>query len=82
MTAATATELREKTKDTLSQLEQSEPFLLTRNGRTIGRLSPIAAAEAGSWNEIMRDVWRAHESTKSSDRLSKPVLQELKLRRR
>jgi len=82
MSIVTAKQLHQKTKDVLNQLEQGEPFLVTRNGRTIGRLSPITAAKARSWNEIMKDVWQAHKNIKPSDRVSNPVLHERKRRRR
>jgi antitoxin (DNA-binding transcriptional repressor) of toxin-antitoxin stability system len=82
MSTVTAKRLHQETKDVLNQLEQGEPFLVTRNGRTIGRLSPIKAAKTASWDQIMKDVWKAHKSVKSSDRVSNPVLGERQRRRR
>jgi antitoxin (DNA-binding transcriptional repressor) of toxin-antitoxin stability system len=82
MSTVTAKQLHQKTKDVLNQLEQGEPFLVTRNGRTIGRLSPVNAAKPASWDQIMKDVWQAHKSVKASDRVSNPVLRERQRRRR
>jgi prevent-host-death family protein len=81
MSTVTAKQLHQKTKDVLNQLEQGEPFLVTRNGRTIGRLSPITTSKPASWDEIMKEVWKAHKHVKASEKVSNPVLQE-RLRRR
>ena len=43
----TAKQLHQETKAVLNQLEQGESLLITRNGRTIGRIEPVAAAKAG-----------------------------------
>jgi antitoxin (DNA-binding transcriptional repressor) of toxin-antitoxin stability system len=82
MSTVTAKQLHQKTKDVLNQLERGEPFLVTRNGRTIGRLSPITAPKPASWDEIMKDVWKAQENVKPSEKVSNPVLRERQRRRR
>ena len=78
----TAKQLHQETKAVLNQLEQGESLLITRNGRTIGRIEPLAAAGQPGWPDIMAEVWRAQKSVKSSDRVSNPVLQERQRRRR
>src|ERR1700689_3107155 len=45
MSIITAKQLHQQTKAVLNQLEQGESLLITRNGRTIGRIEPLAAAE-------------------------------------
>ena len=77
-----AKQLHQETKMVLNQLEQGESLLITRNGRTIGRIEPLAAAEPAGWPELMAEVWRAQKSLKSSDRVHNPVLQERQRRRR
>jgi antitoxin (DNA-binding transcriptional repressor) of toxin-antitoxin stability system len=78
----TAKQLHQETKTVLNQLEQGESLLITRNGRTIGRIEPLAASGQPGWKEIMAEVWRAQRSVKSRDRVSNPVLQERQRRRR
>jgi hypothetical protein len=45
----------------LNQLEQGESLLITRNGRTIGRIEPLEAAAPVGWPEIMEEVWQAQK---------------------
>jgi len=78
----TAKQLHQQTKAVLNQLEQGESLLITRNGRTIGRIDPVAAAEPAGWPDIMAEVWRAQRSVKAKDRVPNPVLQERQRRRR
>ena len=78
----TAKQLHQETKAVLNQLEQGESLLITRNGRTVGRIEPVSAAEPASWSDIMAEVWRAQKSIKSSERVPNPVLQERQRRRR
>jgi len=78
----TAKQLHQETKAVLNLLEQGESLLITRNGRTIGRIEPVAAAEAAGWPDIMAEVWRAQKDVKSSDRVPNPVLRERQRRRR
>ena len=78
----TAKQLHQETKAVLNQLEQGESLLITRNGRTIGRMQPLAAAEEPGWTDIMGEVWRAQKSVKCSDRVPNPVLRERQRRRR
>jgi antitoxin (DNA-binding transcriptional repressor) of toxin-antitoxin stability system len=82
MSIITAKELHQETKAVLNQLEQGESLLITRNGRTIGRIEPVGAAEPAAWPDIMAEVWRAQKSVKASDRVPNPVLQERQRRRR
>ena len=72
----TAKQLHQETKSVLNQLEQGESLLITRNGRTIGRIEPLAAAEPVTWPDIMAEVWRAQKSVKASERVPNPVLQQ------
>jgi antitoxin (DNA-binding transcriptional repressor) of toxin-antitoxin stability system len=72
----TAKQLHQETKAVLNQLEQGESLVITRNGRTIGRIVPLEAAEQPGWPEIMAEVWRAQKGLKSSDRVRNPVLKE------
>ena len=78
----TAKQLHQETKTVLNQLEQGESLLITRNGRTIGRIEPLPAPEPPGWHEIMAEVWRAQEQVKPSERVPNPVLQERERRRR
>ena len=82
MSIITAKQLHQETKAVLNQLEQGESLLITRNGRTIGRIDPLAATEQAGWPDIMAEVWRAQKSVKSSERVPNPVLQERQRRRR
>jgi antitoxin (DNA-binding transcriptional repressor) of toxin-antitoxin stability system len=82
MIKVTAKRLHQQTKDVLNQLEQGEPFIVTRNGRTIGRLSPIKSTKPVSWNQVMDEVWAAQKRVKASDRAPNPVLKERQRRRR
>ncbi len=83
MIVITAKQLHRETKAVLNQLEQGESLLITRNGRTIGRIEPVAAA-AGQpgWTEIMAEVWKAQRGVKSRERVANPVLQERQRRKR
>lgn len=78
----TAKQLHQKTKSVLNQLEQGEAFVITRNGRTIGRIEPLSAPKSRGWADIMGEVWRAQKSVKAADRVRNPVLQERRRRRR
>jgi antitoxin (DNA-binding transcriptional repressor) of toxin-antitoxin stability system len=79
----TAKQLHQETKAVLNQLEQGESLLITRNGRTLGRIEPLApdAGQPG-WIDIMAEVWHAQKSVKSRDSVPNPVLQERQRRRR
>jgi antitoxin (DNA-binding transcriptional repressor) of toxin-antitoxin stability system len=82
MAIITAKQLHQETKAVLNQLEQGESLLITRNGRTIGRIEPMAVPVQTGWSEIMAEVWEAQASVKSKDRVPNPVLQERQRRRR
>ncbi len=82
MSTITAKQLHQETKAVLNQLEQGESLVITRNGRAIGRIEPMVAAEQPGWNDIMAEVWRAQKSVKAADRVPNPVLQERQRRRR
>ena len=77
----TAKQLHQETKAVLNQLEQGESLVITRNGRAIGRIEPMTAAEQPGWSDIMGEVWRAQKSVKAADRVPNPVLQERQRRR-
>ncbi len=78
----TAKQLHLETKAVLNQLEQGESLLITRNGRTIGRIVPLTAVAPAEWPEIMAEVWRAQKSLESGNRIPNLVLQERRRRRR
>jgi antitoxin (DNA-binding transcriptional repressor) of toxin-antitoxin stability system len=78
----TAKQLHLETKAVLNQLEQGESLLITRNGRTIGRIEPLPATAPAEWPDLMAEVGRAQKGVKSDNRVSNPVLQERKRRRR
>jgi antitoxin (DNA-binding transcriptional repressor) of toxin-antitoxin stability system len=78
----TAKQLHQETRTVLNQLEQGESLLITRNGRTIGRIEPLAASGQPGWPDIMAEVWRAQKSVKSRDHVPNPVVRERQRRRR
>jgi antitoxin (DNA-binding transcriptional repressor) of toxin-antitoxin stability system len=78
----TAKQLHQETKTVLNQLERGETLVITRNGRTIGRIEPLSVPKSRGWAEIMGEVWRAQKSVKTADRVANPVLQERQRRRR
>ncbi len=53
----TAKELHLRTKDVLNEVEAGASLLITRNGKTIGRIEPVAAKTPPPWDEIMAGVW-------------------------
>lgn len=81
MGTVTAKQLHQETKAVLNRLEQGKSMLITRNGRTIGRIEPVAVDEPPGWNAIMDEVWRAQKTVKSRPDPN-PVLEERKRRRR
>jgi antitoxin (DNA-binding transcriptional repressor) of toxin-antitoxin stability system len=78
----TAKQLHQETKAVLNQLEQGESLIITRNGRTIGRIEPLNVAGQPGWDDIMAEIWQAQKSVRSSDRVPNPILQERQRRRR
>ena len=82
MSIITAKRLHQETKSVLNQLEQGESLVITRNGRTIGRIEPLPAAKPPGWAEIMAEVWGMQKGVKSKNRVPNPVLQERQRRRR
>ncbi|HEV2695723.1 MAG TPA: hypothetical protein VG347_22740 [Verrucomicrobiae bacterium] len=82
MSTITAKQLHLETKMVLNQLEKGETLVITRNGRTIGRIEPLTAPKSRGWADIMGEVWRAQKSIKTADRMPNPVLQERQRRRR
>lgn len=82
METVTVKELHQKTKSVLDQVEQGATLIVTRGGRPIGRLEPVQAYRADSWDEIMRDVWAAQKTIKRSALQKNPVLEERQRRRR
>ena len=63
-------------------MDKGEPLLITRNGRAVGRLSPVTVARPPKWDDIMGEVWQAQKRVKSARRAANPVLQERQRRRR
>lgn len=78
----TGKQLHRKTKVVLSQLEQGESLVITRNDRAIAKIEPVSAAVEPEWAEIMADVWQAQKTVKPRERLPNPVLLERQRRRR
>jgi antitoxin (DNA-binding transcriptional repressor) of toxin-antitoxin stability system len=78
----TAKQLHQETKAILNQIERGESLVITRNGRTIGRIEPVASDKATEWPEIMAEIWRAQKSIQPGKRVPNPVLQERQRRRR
>jgi antitoxin (DNA-binding transcriptional repressor) of toxin-antitoxin stability system len=78
----TAKQLHQQTKAVLNQLEQGESLIITRNGRAIGRIEPLANTTSTGWEDIMSDVWQAQNEVRAADRVPNPVLQERAVRRR
>jgi antitoxin (DNA-binding transcriptional repressor) of toxin-antitoxin stability system len=78
----TAKQLHQETKSVLNQLEQGESLVITRNGRTIGRIEPLTVPKSRGWADIMGEVWQAQKSVKAADRQPNPMLQERQRRRR
>ena len=78
----TAKQLHQETKAVLNQLEKGETLVITRNGRTIGRIEPLTVPKSRDWAEIMGEVWQAQKGVKAADRVPNPVLQERQRRRR
>jgi antitoxin (DNA-binding transcriptional repressor) of toxin-antitoxin stability system len=82
VSTSTAKQLHQETRAVLNQLEQGESLVITRNGRTIGRIEPLSVPKSRGWADIMGEVWRAQKSVKGADRLPNPILQERQRRRR
>ena len=78
----TAKQLHQETKSVLNQLEKGETLVITRNGRTIGRIEPLTVPKSRGWADIMSEVWQAQKIVKAADRVLNPVLQERQRRRR
>jgi antitoxin (DNA-binding transcriptional repressor) of toxin-antitoxin stability system len=78
----TAKQLHQDTKSVLNQIEEGETLLITRNGRTIGRIEPMKPTAQADWPEIMKEVWLAQKSVRPRDVVPNPVLQERQRRRR
>ncbi len=78
----TAKQLHQETRAVLNQLEQGESLVITRNGRTIGRIEPLTVPKSRGWADIMGEVWQAQKGVKAADRRPNPVLQERQRRRR
>jgi prevent-host-death family protein len=82
MQTVTAKQLHQETKRVLDELQDGEPVVITRNGRAIARLEPIAGGEAPAWAQIMEDVWTAQSEVRAKDIVENPVLKERQRRRR
>ena len=82
MSTITAKHLHLKTKDVLNEVEarHGHALLITRNGKTIGRIEPVAMPQPPAWNEIMAEVWAAHKRVKKSEIVPNPVLEERRRR--
>jgi antitoxin (DNA-binding transcriptional repressor) of toxin-antitoxin stability system len=82
MGTITAKQLHQETKMVLNQLEKGETLVITRNGRTIGRIEPLTVPQSRGWADIMGEVWQAQRTVKTADRVLNPVLSERQRRRR
>ena len=74
--------VHQETRAVLDHLEQGESMVITRNGRRIGRIEPLAPTTSAGWGEIMGEVWRAQKGVKPGERVPNPVQQERQRRRR
>ena len=82
MQTITAKQLHQETKTILDQLEKGDALLITRNGRPVAKLEPIAPTDSPNWNEVMKEVWQAQGTVKPSELVPNPVLEERKRKRR
>jgi prevent-host-death family protein len=82
MSTITAKQLHLKTKDVLNDVEAGHALIITRNGKTIGRIEPVASQQPPAWSVIMAEVWAAHKRVKKSEIVPNPVLEERRRRRR
>lgn len=81
MGTITAKQLHQETKAVLNQLERGESLLVTRNGRAVARIEPVADA-VPAWDDVMSEVWQAQRKVKAAERMPNPVLREHQRRRR
>ncbi len=81
MQTITAKQLHQETKSVLDQLERGDPVLVTRNGRAIARLEPVAGERKSAWEDVMTDIWSAQKQITPAKRVENPVLAERKRRR-
>lgn len=82
MSTITAKDLHLKTKEVLNRLDSGEAFVITRHGKTIGRIEPVRQTKEVSWDEIMGDVREIRKTIKPSERTPNPVLADRQRRRR
>ena len=82
MHTITAKQLHLETSSVLDQLEKGKSVLITRNGRAVARLEPVADSKPTAWDDVMAEVWQAQEKVKRRDLVENPVLEERKRRRR
>ena len=78
----TAKQLHQETKAVLNQLEAGESLLITRHGRPIGRIKPLAAGAPPDGKDIMAEVWGAQKEVITVERIPNPVLLARNRRRR
>ena len=82
MHTITAKQLHQETSSVLDQLEKGNAVVVTRNGRPVARLEPIADTKPPRWDDVMAEVWQAQAEVKRADIVESPVLAERKRRRR
>ena len=82
MSTITAKELHQQTKSVLNRLNEGEAFVITRHGRTIGRIEPVRQSKEASWDDIMKEVRELRKKIKPSERTANPVLIDRQRRRR
>lgn len=56
VSVVSAKQLHQETKAVLNQLEEGESLVITRHGRTIGRMEPVVPAQAVPWERIMGEI--------------------------
>jgi prevent-host-death family protein len=78
----TAQQLHRETRRVLDIVEGGVPVIITKLGRTIARLKPIAESQSLQWDDMMADVWKAQRQVRARDVVKNPVLAELRRRRR
>jgi prevent-host-death family protein len=82
MRSVSAKELHNETSKVLSEVEQGQSLVITRNGRIIARLGPAEEAEKPRWGDIMAEVWEAQKRVQPHEIQPNPVLAERARRRR
>jgi len=79
MATLNARQLHNETSAVLDDVAKGKSFLIERHGQIVGELRPVAA-DSNAWDEIMADVWAAHNKARGAT--PNPVLAERERKRR